>query len=339
MTDVSTIYPKDKISLREVGLRDGLQMVKSYPSTFGKKQWIDLEYEAGVRHFEVGSFLPAKRYPIFADVRDVIDHIGALPGAHGAALTLNKHGIINAIEAGVPEISCVISASEEHNQANTNRTRQETLDDIQDLCLLAKDSVHRPIVSVGIAMSFGCSIAGEVNPDEAFWLAERCFDLGVDVVSLADTVGYAGPKQIEYLARRVVDMAKDRPVGLHLHDTRGMGIANASAGLDAGIRIMDGAMGGLGGCPFAPNATGNVVFEDLVFLCESSGFSTGIDVEKLSKIRKIITEEMPTEPLYGAMAKAGLPKSGIPKITQNILKGEKHEKNPWINHSLGGGHA
>jgi hydroxymethylglutaryl-CoA lyase len=138
-------------------------------------------------------------------------------------------------------------------------------------------------------------------------LVGKCFDAGVDFVAVADTVGYAGPKQVGELTAAIVKLAGAKPVCVHLHDTRGMGIANASAALDAGARILDGSLGGLGGCPFAPGATGNVVFEDLVFLCESKGFSTGIDIEKLLSVRGILRSEMPEETLYGGLARAGLP--------------------------------
>ncbi|MEH6403075.1 MAG: hydroxymethylglutaryl-CoA lyase [Sneathiella sp.] len=308
MVAAHTVYPEDHISLREVGLRDGLQMVKTFPNTKGKKNWIELEYAAGVRHFEVGSFLPASKYPMFADVLDVVDIISNLPGAHGAALALNKRGTIDALQSGVAEIGCVLSASAEHNMANTRRSQAETLDEIQNLCRMRDASDHKPLVSVGLAMSFGCSISGAVDPKGVLSLVERCFELGVDMVSLADTVGYAGPNQVRDLVAAAVRIASGKVLGVHLHDTRGMGIANASAALDEGVHMLDGAMGGLGGCPFAPNATGNVVFEDLVFLCESKGFKTGINIEDLTKIRDLLVKEMPTEPLYGAVAKAGIPK-------------------------------
>lgn len=317
MSNVDLIYPPGQISLREVGLRDGLQMVKTFPSTPGKKRWIEQEYAAGVRHFEVGSFLPAAKYPMFADVRSVVDILAGLKGAHGAALALNKRGTIDALASGAAEVGCVVSATEEHNMANTRRSQSETVSEIENLCRLRDASDHKPLVSVGIAMAFGCSMSGTVKPDNVLKLAEQCYEAGADIVSLADTVGYAGPKQVASLSRDLGKMIEGRAFGVHLHDTRGMGIANAAAALDNGARILDGAMAGLGGCPFAPNATGNVVFEDLVFLCESSGFDTGINLEELLKIRTIIEEEMPTEPLYGALAKSGLPITGKPEHNLN----------------------
>lgn len=307
MTDARSVYPSDRVVLREVGLRDGLQLVRKFPTTDAKCRWVREEYAAGVRHFEVGSFLPAARFPQFADVLDVIGQVDALPGAHPVALVLNDRGGRDALASGVAEIGCVISATEEHSLANTHRTRDASLADLGKLCALRDESGHKPIVGSAISMALGCSLTGDVDPDEVVRLAERCFETGVDAVGIADTVGYAGPRQVYELTERVVGIADGRPVVVHLHDTRGMGIANASAALDAGARILDGSLAGLGGCPFAPGATGNVVFEDLVFLCESKGFETGIDMDKLVAVRAILEREMPGEQLHGALARAGLP--------------------------------
>jgi hydroxymethylglutaryl-CoA lyase len=307
MSRVQDIYPDDRVILREVGLRDGLQLVKKFPSTLAKQRWIRDEYGAGVRHFEVGSFLPAKTFPQFADVRDVVKTIAELPGAHGTALALNERGVNEALASGVAEIASVVSATEEHSQANANRSRDSAIANVKRLCELRDASAHKPLVNAAISMALGCSITGPVDPDEVIRLVEKCLEVGVDFVAIADTVGYAGPKQVGELTKAVVRLAGGKPVCVHLHDTRGMGIANASAALDAGARVLDGSLGGLGGCPFAPGATGNVVFEDLVFLCDSKGFATGIDLEKLIAVRSILRTEMPGEPLYGGLARAGLP--------------------------------
>jgi hydroxymethylglutaryl-CoA lyase len=307
MTRVSDVYPEDRVILREVGLRDGLQLVKAVPSTAAKQRWVRDEYAAGVRHFEVGSFLPANSFPQFADVREIIRAVGLLPGAHGIALALNERGVNEALASGVAEIATVVSATEEHSRANANRSREEAIANAKRLCELRDRSTHRPIVHAAISMALGCSIAGPVDPQEVIRLVAKCFEAGVDAVGIADTVGYAGPKQVGELTRAAVRLAGSKPICVHLHDTRGMGIANASAALDAGARILDGSLGGLGGCPFAPGATGNVVFEDLAFLCESKGFATGIDIEKLVAVRAILRAEMPNEQLYGGLARAGLP--------------------------------
>ena len=308
MSRVQDVYPDDGISLREVGLRDGLQLVKKFPSTAVKQRWIREEYAAGVRYFEVGSFLPAKTFPQFADVRDIVKTITELPGAHGVALALNERGVNEALASGVAEIASVVSATEEHSQANANRSRDSAIANVKRLCDLRDASSHKPVVNAGISMALGCSIVGPVDPNEVIRIAEKLYEVGVDMVAVADTVGYAGPKQVGELTRAVVRLAGSKPVCVHLHDTRGMGIANASAALDAGARVLDGSLGGLGGCPFAPGATGNVVFEDLVFLCESKGFVTGIDIERLVAVRAILRSEMPGEALYGGLARAGLPR-------------------------------
>jgi len=306
---IQEIYPGDRVSLREVGLRDGLQLVKTFPSTAAKQRWISEEHAAGVRHFEVGSFLPQKTFPQFADVREMVRTVGALSGAHGIALVLNERGANEALESGVAEIASVVSATEAHSQANARRSRESAIENIRRLCELRDAGAHKPMVHAAISMALGCSITGAVDPNEVLRLVDKCFEAGVDAVGIADTVGYAGPKQVGDLTKAAVKLAGAKPICVHLHDTRGMGIANASAALDAGARILDGSLGGLGGCPFAPGATGNVVFEDLVFLCESKGFATGIDIEKLFAVRAILREAMPDEPLYGGLARAGLPRA------------------------------
>ncbi|MGJ4940970.1 hydroxymethylglutaryl-CoA lyase [Bradyrhizobium sp. HKCCYLS1011] len=308
MSEAVRIYPEGRVTLREVGLRDGLQLVKCFPSTTAKQRWLREEHAAGVRCFEVGSFLPAKTFPQFADVGEMVASVAELPGAHGIALVLNERGANDALASRVPEIASVVSATEEHSQANARRSRASALDNIRRLCELRDASAHRPIVHAAISMALGCSITGAVDPAEVLRLVDQCFEAGADAVGIADTVGFAGPKQVGALTAAAVKLSGDRPICVHLHDTRGMGIANASAAIDAGARILDGSLGGLGGCPFAPGATGNVVFEDLVFLCESKGFATGVDIEQLIAVRAILREAMPDEPLYGGVARAGLPR-------------------------------
>src|SRR5216684_1558057 len=185
MTRVKDVYPDDRVILREVGLRDGLQLVKTFPLTAAKQRWIRDEYTAGVRHFEVGSFLPAKTFPQFADVRDVVKAVASLPGAHGIALALNERGVNEALASGVAEIASVVSATEEHSQANANRSREEAIANVRRLCELRDSSPHKPIVNAAISMALGCSIAGPVDPKEVIKLAERCLEAGVDFVAVA----------------------------------------------------------------------------------------------------------------------------------------------------------
>ncbi|GGH41781.1 hydroxymethylglutaryl-CoA lyase [Cribrihabitans marinus] len=307
MSPASRAYPPDRVVLREVGLRDGLQMVEHFPSTTAKADWLHRESAAGVRHFEVGSFLPAHAMPQFADVRGVIDICRDL-GVHAAALALNDRGAADAVQTPLNEIVTVVSATEEHSQANARRSQADAIALVGRTVEMAKGAASPPLVQAGISMAFGCSIAGAVPSDDVVRIAAACVEAGADLLGLADTVGFAGPDQVTDLVTRVQRELGDVVLSIHLHDTRGMGIANASAALDAGVRVIDGSLGGLGGCPFAPGATGNVVFEDLVYLCERKGFATGIDLEQLMSVRDIAATAMPDEPLYGATPRAGAPR-------------------------------
>lgn len=308
MSVASQVYPPDTLVLREVGLRDGLQLVASWPETEQKRAWLTREHHAGVRHFEIGSFLPPQRFPQFADVRAVADHCATLSGAHSIALALNARGIQDALAAQIGEIQLVVSATEAHSRANQNRSRQDALALVaQAVALRGSDG---PLISVGISMAFGCSLSGAVDPDQVLAIVETAAQSGADVIGLADTVGYAGPNAVGDLTRAAQDLAGEVPICVHLHDTRGLGLANASAAMDAGCRILDGSLAGLGGCPFAPGATGNVVMEDLAFLAETKGFDTGIDLDDLLSVREILATSMPEEVLYGALARAG------PSLTQ-----------------------
>lgn len=311
MSLISNIYASGgrRVILREVGLRDGLQMVKNFPTLHGKKQWLSEGVHAGIRHFEVGSFLPPARYPQFADVRDLISHAGTHDNVYCSALTMNERAIIDAAQTSVNEIVCVVSSTQEHSQANMRCSRKQAINLIRMAKNIREAEKRDYVITAAIPMAFGCSISGAVSKETILGLIERCIDAGADVISIADTVGFAGPKQITDLSRDVVKLCGKIPVILHLHDTRGMAISNAAAALDCGVEILDGSLGGLGGCPYAPGATGNVVLEDLVFLCERMGFQTYVDIEKLVEVRMVLMREMPKEKLYGALARAGPPQN------------------------------
>lgn len=304
------LYPKDKVVIREVGLRDGLQLVRQYPGTEAKRAWLDVEYHAGLRNFEIGSFLPQARYPQFADTEELIAHVRSKAAAASSALVLNHVGGTRALESNVDEIICVVSASEAHNMANARRSIDATLGEIERLLAARQASNRRPVVAVAIAMAFGCSISGKnsVATADVLRIAERCLRAGADVLSIADTVGYASPSDVRARVKAVVRAFPATPVICHFHDTRGLGLANAAAALDEGVRILDASLGGLGGCPFAPGATGNIVLEDTIFLAQSMGFDVPIDIEALRPARQIAEDAMPSEQFYGHVLKAGLPR-------------------------------
>lgn len=308
MSPVAAIYPADRVTLREVGLRDGLQLVRQFPSTAGKRAWLDREHAAGIRHFELGSFLPAARFPQFADLPALLDHAATRPGVHTAALTLNERGIEAALASPVGELVCVVSASEAHSAANIRRSRSDSVALVARAVADRDAAAPQKLVNAGIAMALGCSLSGDVPVSEVLRLAEACLEAGADIVGIADTVGFAGPRQVAALCADMARLCGDRPFIVHLHDTRGTGLANAAAALDGGARVIDAALGGLGGCPFAPGATGNIVTEDLVYLCERMGFPTGIDLDALVAVRAIPGDEMPDEPLFGAIARSGPPR-------------------------------
>lgn len=315
MTRAQTLFPKDRIILRELGLRDGLQLTKQFPTTDAKREWIEHEFSAGVRHFEIGSFLPNSRFPQFSDLRKIIDTVDALDGAFSTALTLNERGVTDALTTSVDEILFVVSATESHSQANTNRSRDDAIK------MLTRVDEQRnanrsdpPVLTAGIAMSFGCSLEGAVDQREVLRMAEAALTAGADALAIADTVGFGGPLQVSKMAQMLrSEFGDDQPISMHFHDTRGLAIANCAAALDNNIRILDGCLAGLGGCPFAPGATGNTVFEDMVFLCETMGFDTGIDVSALAAARSVLESSMPDEPVHGALARAG-----VPQMLENI---------------------
>ncbi len=302
------------VQLREMGMRDGLQNVGTVLPTEAKKAWCTAEHAAGVREIEVCSFVPPKLVPQFADAAEVVAHALTLDGLTVAALVPNLKGAQHAVEAGVHKVNYVLSASEAHNRANVRRPLEESVDDFARIVdFVSGEPVdRRPHVTAGIATAFGCTIQGEVDEDHVVALAGQLAALGADEILLADTVGYGDPAKVHRLVTAVRAVIGDLPMGLHLHDTRGLGIANALAGWECGIRRFDASLGGLGGCQFAPGATGNVVMEDMVFMFESMGVPTGIDVEALMAIRGNLVEQLPDAAFEGALARAGLPKGYMP---------------------------
>ena len=299
------------IEVREVGLRDGIQNIKTVVPTDLKLAWIKAEVAAGVRDIEVCSFVPPKLLPQFADAEEVTKRALAIPGLTVAALMPNLKGAERGAALGVHRLDYVVSVSESHNLSNVRRSTADSLADLQRIADFLKTipADKRPRLLCGLATSFGCTIEGSVPHDRVVSFAEAVAAMGVDEIALADTVGFGNPNAIRTLFKRVRAAIGPKIVlASHFHDTRGLGIANVAAAIDVGVRHFDASLCGLGGCPFAPGATGNIVTEDVVFLAESLGFNTGIDLDKLIKAREIVQQALPNEALYGQMANAGLPK-------------------------------
>jgi hydroxymethylglutaryl-CoA lyase len=300
----------EKADVREVGLRDGLQLVRTMLTTEQKLEWCRREAAAGVSEIEVTSFVPAKVVPQFADAEDVAKGALEVQGIRAAALVPNLKGAERGIAIGLPKLNYVLSASEEHNQANVRRTTGESIDDFARIVALRDEQAKGRIrLAAGIATAFGCTIAGTVSERRVVEIAARLLDLGADEIVVADTVGYGNPAQVRRIIGAVVREAGAVPVAAHFHDTRGLGLANVTAALEVGVRAFDASLGGLGGCPFAPGATGNINTEDCVFLLEAQGLETGIDIDALVALRKIVERWLPDERFSGMIARAGLPKT------------------------------
>lgn len=298
------------VSICEVGPRDGLQIAKTRMTTDDKVRWIAAIAAAGVKEIEVGSFVPPRVIPQLADTPEIVARVLAtVPGITVQALAPNLRGVQNAYNAGVHKISIPVSVSEGHSKANLNRTPAQSIEMMKEIMDWLKAQPRKVPVVAGASTAFGCSIDGVVTTAQTVALAKGLADAGVDQLMLADTVGYAHPAQIKEVVRATRESIGPVLYGLHLHDTCGLGVANALAGLEEGIRAFDSCLAGLGGCPYAPGASGNVVTEDLVFMLESMGFETGIDLPKLLEARKVLHEALPAEPMQGQMPKAGIPRT------------------------------
>ena len=300
---------REKVEVVEVGLRDGLQILDRVVPTNDKIAWLTQEYASGVRRFEVASFVPAKLLPQMADAADVVAAAKRLPGIVVTALVPNLRGAVAAVEAGADILIVPLSASDAHSRANVRRTPEEMVAELARICQMRTEAGRPVRVDAGIATALGCTIQGDVPEDAVVRLAEACLEAGADTVGIADTVGYANPAQVRRLFGKVRAVAGERLHSAHFHDTRGLGLANVVAALDVGIRSFDSSLGGLGGCPHAPGASGNVATEDLVFMLEAMGFDTGIDLDALIKAQRLLVELLPGQTLYGKLAGAGVPKT------------------------------
>lgn len=301
------------IVISEVGPRDGLQSVSAVMPTADKFRWLDALYAAGLREIEVASFVPVRLMPQMADAAEVVKHAIGLPRLTVMALVPNLKGAEAALMAGVQKLTVPVSASLAHSLANVRKTPQDMLKEIQAIAQLRGERAPSARLEIGISTAFGCTLQGMVDEDEVIRLAVACVESGADEIGLSDTVGYANPAQVRRLFKRLRAELGDHAGAAHMHNTRGLGLANCLAAYEEGVRTFDASMGGLGGCPHAPGASGNVVTEDLVFMFEAMGLSTGIDLNTLFDARRALMGGLPGEPIYGMTPEAGLPKGFVQK--------------------------
>ena len=300
------------ILISEVGPRDGLQNIKSILPTLAKKRWIHDQHQAGATEIEVGSFVPAQLLPQLADTAELVAYACGLPGLTVSVLAPNKRGLEAAVKSGAHKVSIPFSMSESHSIKNVRKNHPQMLEEVRSCIEFLRELPRdqRPVFEVSISTAFGCTIEGEVPEDKVLRLTEKIVALGADEVCLCDTTGFANPVQLARLLEAVwANCGRDKMDSVHLHNTRGQGIANALRAVELGISTVDASLGGLGGCPFAPGASGNIVTEDLVFLLESMGLRTGMDLPRLLQVREQLQRDLPQEQLYGFVAAAGVPKT------------------------------
>jgi hydroxymethylglutaryl-CoA lyase len=297
------------VTVCEVGLRDGLQMIDAFFPTEEKLAWIRAEAQAGVREIEVTSFVPPRLVPQFVDAQVVVEGALAIDGLTVLGLIPNLKGAERGLALGVHKLNFVVSVSRTHNLKNVRREREESLEDFRRIAdmLRALPAERRPKLLGGLSTALGCSYEGRIPVDEVRHCAAALAEAGADEIMVADTVGYADPVLVREAFQAVIAEVGPLPVSAHFHDTRGLGLANVAAALECGVRRFDASLAGLGGCQFAPGATGNIVMDDLCFMLDAMGLCTGVDLEKLVAVRQIVMRNLPDTPLYGALARAGLP--------------------------------
>ena len=297
------------IVIREVGLRDGLQSIARTLPTAQKIEWLRAAHAAGLREIEVGSFVPARLLPQLADTAALVDAARALPGLVTSVLVPNLKGAQAALDSRADLMLLPLSASYAHSLANLRKTPDEVVAEIGRIRALRDASGSRCVLEVGLSTAFGCTIQGRVDEAEVLRLVQAVLDAGADRVGLADTVGYADPQQVARVFERCFAIAGERLACGHFHDTRGLGMANVYAAWQTGVRRFDACTGGIGGCPHAPGASGNVATEDVAYLFASMGVTTGLDIAALIALRGRVAQWLEGEALHGSIARAGLPKT------------------------------
>ncbi len=299
----------EKVLIREVGLRDGLQLVKKILPTEKKIEWLNMQAFLNFKEIEVTSFVPEKIVPQFFDSEEILQAAKSISGLTSSVLVPNFFGAKKAFELQAEKINCVISASESHNKANINKDIKSSITELSEIVSYNKSLENRSKIGVAISTSFGCSIEGEVSNQKVLHLVEKIIEIGVDEITIADTVGYANPKQVKMLFNSLIRSVGNLDIFAHFHDTRGLGMANVLTAFDLGIRKFDSSLLGLGGCPFAPGASGNVATEDIIYLFNSMKISTGIDLKDLIILCKNIRKFFKSDVLSGKILSAGIPKN------------------------------
>ncbi len=298
------------VLVSEVGPRDGLQSIDTIMPLEAKMAWVKAEAAAGVREIEVGSFVSAKLLPQLSDTAELAAYAKTIPNLAVAVLVPNLRGAEAAIAVGVDKLTLPLSVSETHSLKNVRRTHDQMIEEARAISGLirALPRERRPKFEGSLSTVFGCTLEGPIADGAITRLAAALMDAGCDEVGLSDTTGYANPAEVKRLIRLVRDVVGTEALsGIHLHNTRGLGLANVLAALEMGLTTFDSSLGGIGGCPFAPGASGNIVTEDLVFMLESMGLRTGIDLDALLAVRGLVAASLKDEPLYGFVPEAGLP--------------------------------
>lgn len=310
-----------RAAIREVGLRDGLQSISTILPTAFKCEWIRRAYDAGQREIEVGSFVPARLMPQLADTFAVVEFAKTLPGLVVSVLVPNLKGAERALESGAHAMLVPLSASRAHSLANLRRTPDEVVAEIARMRAARDASGAKTRIEVGISTAFGCTIQGEVPHQDVLRYVQAVLDAGADRVGLADTVGYAGPAAVRALFGQARTIAGERLACAHFHDTRGLALVNVYAALEIGIEQFDASLGGIGGCPHAPGASGNASTEDLAFMFREMGIETGIDMTALLALRADLARWLPNEPMHGNLSRAGLPKTNAVHASNDFAAG------------------
>lgn len=307
------MHMNEPVTLREVGLRDGLQSIARTLPTVTKLEWLRGAHATGLREIELGSFVPARLLPQLADTAELVTVANTLPGLLGSVLVPNLKGAERALQCGAHAMLLPLSASHAHSLANLRKTPDDVLVEIAAIAqrrdAWAAETGQRCLLEVGLSTAFGCTLQGRVDEAQVLRLLQAAVAAGADCVGLADTVGYADPEQVRRLFTRGFEAVGSRLTCGHFHDTRGLGMANVYAAWQTGVRRFDACLGGIGGCPHAPGASGNVSTEDVAYLFASMGVSTGLDFPALMALRGQLAQWLEGECLHGSIARAGLPKT------------------------------